>query len=346
MAIAKLKFNLNFGGEQVRTLDDLRENFSIEDMLENYHNGMLERWLDARHYNDELEQVKAIQATDARGILAELLRIFGVASDPEEVEAGLSVVDYLEGRRKFWEDLKAGKLDVASQQETREKSINAYHEGYDALVQAILDHPNDLDYIYDRLDELATEYPNLLKLNAFDLLLCFYEKAPLAGLALFGDSKTRPHYEKYLKIDHLKKLFASLRKCALSSAERVNIEGITQGIFSRPSYTSYTSYRSRDYDRSRNDYGRRAYEPRRRGDYGKTKQVIKPAGEKYIVLKTYPSPPTPAYELFEAVSGKAIDVSDARERFLIFDGIEIEINRNIDMPGCSNDPYLDLMKAR
>ena len=37
----KLKFNLNFGGEQVRTLDDLRENFSIEDVLDCYNSGTL-----------------------------------------------------------------------------------------------------------------------------------------------------------------------------------------------------------------------------------------------------------------------------------------------------------------
>ncbi len=27
--MAKIKFNLNFGGKQIRTLDDQRENFSI-----------------------------------------------------------------------------------------------------------------------------------------------------------------------------------------------------------------------------------------------------------------------------------------------------------------------------
>ena len=113
----KIKFNLNFGGEQIRTLADLRENFSIEDVLDNYNNGTLARWLDSRSYNNELEQVKAITATDtpegtsARGILAELIRIFGAASDPAEIEADLSLIDYLEGRKKFWEDIKANGLD-------------------------------------------------------------------------------------------------------------------------------------------------------------------------------------------------------------------------------------------
>ncbi len=39
--MAKIKFNLNFGSEQIRTLDDLRDNFSIEDVLDVYNNGLL-----------------------------------------------------------------------------------------------------------------------------------------------------------------------------------------------------------------------------------------------------------------------------------------------------------------
>ena len=39
--------------------------------------------------------------------MADLIRIFGVASDPAEVEADLSLVDYLEGRKKFWEERKS-----------------------------------------------------------------------------------------------------------------------------------------------------------------------------------------------------------------------------------------------
>ena len=44
--MAKIKFNLNFGGEQIRTLDDLRDNFSIEDVLDVYNNGLLVKLLD------------------------------------------------------------------------------------------------------------------------------------------------------------------------------------------------------------------------------------------------------------------------------------------------------------
>lgn len=40
-----IKFNLICDGHPIRTLEDLRENFSIEDVLEYYGNGLLEKWL-------------------------------------------------------------------------------------------------------------------------------------------------------------------------------------------------------------------------------------------------------------------------------------------------------------
>ena len=105
--MAKIKFNLNFSGEQIRTLDDLRDNFSIEDVLDVYNNGMLVKWLDVRNYKSELEQVNAIHATNARGILTELIRIFAISDDPSEIQDSLSVLDYLEERKKAHEDMKA-----------------------------------------------------------------------------------------------------------------------------------------------------------------------------------------------------------------------------------------------
>ena len=57
-----IKFNLNCDGHPVRTLEDLREHFSMEDVLEYLNNGMLARWLDIRGYAAEKEQVEQITA--------------------------------------------------------------------------------------------------------------------------------------------------------------------------------------------------------------------------------------------------------------------------------------------
>ena len=150
---------------------------------------------DVRNHKDELAKVKAIQATDARSILSELIQIFGVTDDESEIQESLSILDYLEGRKKFWADIKAGNLDEVAQQQGKERTLQKYHEGYNALVQNIVDRPDDLHYIYDQLDLMVETYPELFKANALGLYRYLYDKAPLAVLALFGNSATRPYFD-------------------------------------------------------------------------------------------------------------------------------------------------------
>ena len=41
-----------------------------------------------------------------------------------------------------------------------------YYQSYKNFVQAIEDDPKDLQLIYDRLDELVKDYPQILELSA------------------------------------------------------------------------------------------------------------------------------------------------------------------------------------
>ena len=169
--MAKIKFNLNFGGEQIRTLDDLRDNFSIDDVLDVFNNGLLVKWLDVHNHKHELEKVNSIQATDARGILTELIRIFGISDDPYEIQESLSVLDYLEERKKVHENMKAHGIpdyekvkkerDELARQveelkelleaktpeaEIHEKTPKPAKKSYDELVQEIIDNHQDLHH--------------------------------------------------------------------------------------------------------------------------------------------------------------------------------------------------------
>ena len=98
--MAKMKFYLNIEGAKLRTLDDLRENFFADGVLAHYQSGKLAQWLDVWNYKDELEQVRAIQAKDTRGILAELCRIFDVEADLEDFETDVFPEDYLAEKKE------------------------------------------------------------------------------------------------------------------------------------------------------------------------------------------------------------------------------------------------------
>ena len=48
-----IKFNLICDGKPVRSIEDLQNNFSIEDILDYYNNKLLHRWLEVRGYEKE-----------------------------------------------------------------------------------------------------------------------------------------------------------------------------------------------------------------------------------------------------------------------------------------------------
>ncbi len=339
--MAKIKFNLNFGGEQIRTLDDLRENFSIEDILDVFNNGMLVKWLDARNHKDELAKVKAIQATDAHGVLSELIHIFGVTSDESEIQESLSVLDYLDGRKRFWADIKAGKFDETARQQGKERVLQKYHEGYNALVQDIVDHPDDLHYIYDRLDEIAGEHQELLRLNSSNLFYYFVDKAPLAAFALFGDSATRPYY--VLSENELQEAKSCRHRCwstfiydmevnnynifnwgcwdNVSAHVRSKLEMIYALYFG---YTGYTVWKSRIIGNSDVIKGMKVTTM---PALNKGWNVLEPAGKKYmtIVWVTERDETVPSHRLASVNDYEnSVDVGDALGLFPITDGVAIQ----------------------
>ena len=52
-----IKFSLKCDGYPVRTIEDLQNHFSIEDVLHYYKTGLLEKWLEIRRFSRELEQI-------------------------------------------------------------------------------------------------------------------------------------------------------------------------------------------------------------------------------------------------------------------------------------------------
>ena len=89
-----IKFNLICDNTPVRTIEDLQNNFSIEDVLNYYRNGLLCRWLEVRGYDEQLKKVKAIRATDSMDIIKELITIFEISCDMKKVEEYIYILKY------------------------------------------------------------------------------------------------------------------------------------------------------------------------------------------------------------------------------------------------------------
>ena len=84
-----IKFNLICDDTPVRTIEDLQNNFSVEDVLTYYENKLLHRWLSVRGYNKELDKVTAITCEKPIEIIKELIAIFNVECDEKKVEENI-----------------------------------------------------------------------------------------------------------------------------------------------------------------------------------------------------------------------------------------------------------------
>lgn len=85
--MAKLiRFDLPINGEKVKTLDELRNNITLE-ILEHYETGLLEKWLRVRGYNYVLLELKKITTNDNAERLKAICGIFEIDSSIQEALA-------------------------------------------------------------------------------------------------------------------------------------------------------------------------------------------------------------------------------------------------------------------
>lgn len=182
-----IKFNLICDKQPVRTIEDLQNNFSIEDVMEYYHNRLLHRWLEVRGYEEELTAVNAISSGDSFKIAKELIRIFNVAADGEKIEESLYMLSYLKEREK-----RCALYDQEDYQVTQ--IIEEYAAGYSQCVASILRFPDDAALIKATIGEMARHYPLMLETDHRNLFYTLAQKSPLAIMCLLMNQETRDYY--------------------------------------------------------------------------------------------------------------------------------------------------------
>ncbi len=182
-----IKFNLICDGNPVRTIEDLQNNFSIEDVLEYYSNSLLHRWLRVRGYNKELETVSAITSKESMEIIKELIRIFDVVADKTQIEESIYMLQYLDERKE---------LCAIYEQENYNAThiIEDYETGYRQLVEGILENPEDVAKIKANIAEITSNYAWILKLNHRNLFYILKEKSMLAVMCLLMNESSRNYY--------------------------------------------------------------------------------------------------------------------------------------------------------
>lgn len=182
-----IKFNLICDKKPVRTIEDLQNNFCIEDVLEYYKNQLLHRWLRVRGYNQELEAVSAITSKEPVNIVKELIRIFDVVIDEKTVEQSVYILQYLEKRKELCSIYEKENYHTT-------RIIKDYENGYRQLVAGILENPNNVAKIKANIAEMVSNYAWILELDHRNLFYTLKEKSVLAIMCLLMNEQTRNYY--------------------------------------------------------------------------------------------------------------------------------------------------------
>ena len=183
-----IKFNLICDEKPIRTIEDLRNNFCIEDVLEYYYNRTLHRWLEARGYYSELSVVDSITSKDSIEILKELISIFDISMEENQIEESVCILKYLNERKK------KSFIDIPENY-TIKNIIEDYENGYTRLINGIIENPNNITIVKENIEQIVLNYAWILKLDHRNLFYVLQRKsALLAIMCLLMNEKSRNYY--------------------------------------------------------------------------------------------------------------------------------------------------------
>ena len=315
-----IKFNLICDGVPVRTIEELQNNFSVEDVLAYYKNGILKKWLSVRGYDKELKKVEAITEVDPEKIIIDLIQIFDIECDLQKIKKDLYIFSYEKARNER-------NALYNEKEEKIQQIIDRKMQEYESLVEKMVgEFPDDTRDISDCFCEckiiiqgIATYYNWIFEKDSRRIFFKLKEHDNwLAVACLLMNEKTRRYYipasvdEKRLKLEN---------------------QTVTLDKFSEKEQDeTYVSDRSSMYNSS-------CCEFRKVGLMYKMKGIIKtfsgatdgywkdlePKGKKYMILQMGQGD----YVRSAGKSGGDLGYSDIIDKFYILDGIDYKSNTAI-----------------
>jgi len=186
----KIKFSLQVNGRQLRSLEELEDNFQVQDMLKLHRKGILARWLTAHGFDEKTLALAAVtvspepdHASDIE-TARKLAALFCPALSPEEVRDGMHYLFFLTEEQAELERLKRLEME-------RDEVINEYHSGYGELKKSIQDNFHDLPFLSEAARTLVKRFWQLVELDMQDFITTMFAKAPCLFLSLLGLGKFR-----------------------------------------------------------------------------------------------------------------------------------------------------------
>lgn len=296
-----IKFNLICDGKSIRTLEDLKENFVVEDVLRYYENSLLHRWLVVRGYKEQAEKVEQINTESAVDKIVELAEIFSVTDDIKKVKEAAYIFEYEEKRKQQYEKYEQEKREI-------EQIIGDFKKGYNELVDAILADPKNIVLIKANIQEIMNNYKWIFGLNHRNLFNIFWDNAQLAILCLVMNEHARNYYLPIDMVDENGKVFLDIDNKACED-KRIMYQKIVAMIGNVNFKKNFENYIKSCSDRTEGYW-----------------KDIENSGKQYMIISMGRGDWIRPYNTFKG------DMSfyDVNNKFVIVDGIQYKSNSDSD----------------
>ena len=182
----EIKFNLIVDETPVRDIAGLQDNFCIEDVLELYRKGVLEKWLCVRGFKEELKKLAEVKPDD-KDLAYKLADVFDVGIPADRMNEAMYSL-------RFYEKRTEELMSRESNDQQERNVIDGYHNGYDVLKAQIAVDSLDMPKLKAIAKEIADKYIALFALDYSRFFGCFVDDAPLMIFAILMNSHLRDYF--------------------------------------------------------------------------------------------------------------------------------------------------------
>ena len=157
----KLKFNLLIGGKECRTLEEVKENFNIDDIKKYYDSDLLERWLLNNDYKDLCYEIQALKSKVHRAYYGPAIHFMRI-NIKEELKH-IFFPEYKKNETVFsYISITSNYKDYYNYNDYKNYSTaDEYFNNYKKIVNIIIN--DSTDYIKLYIDLLAERYSYFFK---------------------------------------------------------------------------------------------------------------------------------------------------------------------------------------
>lgn len=308
-----IKFNIVVNNKPIRDIEDLLENFNLDDILAHYKSGLLLRWLEVRNLNDQATELKSLNSNNNIETARAICRIFYQDISNSEIDFAVYHLKNCALHTAQIESLK--KYSFARQQ-----VIDSYHNGYEYTLKSMLENPSNYPLIKSKLIEIWDMYRYLFFTDFKRFFSHSLNDCPLAVFIMLTNENFRN--SEIISKSELDSAFDFICPKNIKKNTDTTTPYETLIAFNAFKYYFEDSNNNTEYTSSSQNF-----QPPFYLYSGKTENYwkdIEPKGQKFMIIKMEPG----NFVRNCGKSGEELSSHDINGNFLILDGIDYKSNND------------------